>query len=193
MVKERQSEEQLLIYCSSDGSNEQPVSRLTASRGEKKCLEECGCGLLWKTTAVSFQFGRAENESGVIADSDKDMTDDESHQSRFSWLKLLIAVPGRIAMSCSDEQMGISNKGGEDWTALQIFFPMLCKLLLASKVNKLRSVSLPSFHPCLHFLSPPSAYPPRLKTQPPSVWFLGVMVGEVEGRESVEEGRGHTE
>lgn len=52
----------------------------------------------------------------------------------------------------------------EDWTAFLIIFPMLCKLLLASKVNRLRRVSLPSFHPCLHFLSPPSAYPLSLNS-----------------------------
>lgn len=67
-------------------------------------MEDCDCGLLFKKnpTTVSFQFGWAENESGVIADSDKDMTDNESHQSTFSWLKLLIVLPGRIAMSCVD-------------------------------------------------------------------------------------------
>ena len=43
-------------------------------------------------------------KAAVIADSDKDTTDNESHQSRFSWLELLIVVPGRTAVSCSDEQ-----------------------------------------------------------------------------------------
>lgn len=42
-------------------------------------LQECGCGLLLKTAALRFQFGGTENESGVIADSDKDMMDNESH------------------------------------------------------------------------------------------------------------------
>lgn len=35
-VKERQSGERLLIYCPSDSSNEQPVSRVTVSRRGKK-------------------------------------------------------------------------------------------------------------------------------------------------------------
>lgn len=42
------------------------------------------------------------------------MTDNESRHSRFSWLRLLIAVLGKRAMSCSDEQRHFSNadKGG---------------------------------------------------------------------------------
>lgn len=47
----------------------------TDSEQRRDCLQECGCGLLLKTAAVSFQFGGTENESAVIADSDKDMSD----------------------------------------------------------------------------------------------------------------------
>lgn len=69
----------------------------------------------FQTTAVSYPFfKRTENESDTIADSDEDMTDYESRHSRFSWLRLLIAVLGKRAMSCSDEQMRFSNtdRGG---------------------------------------------------------------------------------
>ncbi len=66
-----------------------------------------------------------------------------------------------------NKEVDTKGRGGckrEDWTAFLIFFPVLCKLLLTSKVNRMRRVSLPSFHPCLHFLSPPSAYPPSLNS-----------------------------
>lgn len=100
-AEDKEHGQELLIYCSSDSSHEQP---------EEKREERLFQGMwLWsfskimvKFATFSFQFERTKNESEVVADSDEDMTwfmiMNHSNQPRMNWPVLLIVIPGRVAM-----------------------------------------------------------------------------------------------
>lgn len=149
------------IYCSSGNS----INILQTDSQQRCDYRNVVVVCFWNHRHSGSNLGRNDNESSVIADSDKDAN--ESHQSRFSWLKLLIAVPGRIIVSCSDEQIRFKQWRGErgGWKGrtgqLSGWLFQCCVNSQASKVNRLRS--LPSFPPSL---SPFPFTPIHLFSQP---------------------------
>lgn len=181
------------IYCSSGNS----INILQTDSQQRCDYRNVVVVCFWNHRHSGSNLGRNDNESSVIADSDKDAN--ESHQSRFSWLKLLIAVPGRIIVSCSDEQIRFKQwrgeRGGvkrEDWTAFWMAFPMLCKLPSKQSQQAEESPFLPSIAVSISLHPHPPILPASTRNRP-SVWSLGPVVREVKGKDSMEEGRGHTE